>query len=430
MRRTVIVILDGLRRDMMTEAHTPRLADFARRSARFVNHRSVFPSTTRVSAASIATGCHPGRHELLGNTLALVQDGELVLHDAGHPDFFQRKRELTGRTLAVPTLAERLKDAGGSIAFSNVSPGAAYALDPDGYGYVYHSAGSYGPGRRAVAEPDELRVDRDLAGDKAMTERFVEEVLQSRRPALALIWLGHPDTTQHAVPLGSPRHIEALAAADRHAGLVIDCVERLQAAGDDILLLVGSDHGHQTVTGVIDIEAELITAGLKSNHASKDVVVAANGTAALVYLASEHQHLSNEIAAFLTERPWLDRLIPNSELASVGLTPQQGLAIAVSMRSSPDVNAYGVPGGSLIAVAQQGKNIPVGYGQHGGLGEHEQAPVLLVQGGGLASRATHRTETSLVDIAPTVLTHLGLSAEDMDGRKLQCFTNGQSEPGH
>jgi hypothetical protein len=48
---------------------------------------------------------------------------------------------------AASSLAERLVTAGGSAVFSNVSPGAAYAHDPDGYGTVRHRAGSFGPGR-------------------------------------------------------------------------------------------------------------------------------------------------------------------------------------------------------------------------------------------------------------------------------------------
>src|SRR5947209_13602107 len=131
MRRVVVVVLDGMRRDLLDEARTPALARFARRSRSFTAHRSMFPSATRVVSASFATGCTPARHELQGNTLALLENGRLVYHDAGHPDFLQHKRRATGRSLAVPTLAERLAPRGGTILFSNVSPGAAFAHDPE-----------------------------------------------------------------------------------------------------------------------------------------------------------------------------------------------------------------------------------------------------------------------------------------------------------
>ena len=147
MNRAVIVICDSLRADLITPSDAPFLTEFGRHSARFANHCSVFPSTTRTSAASIATGCLPARHGLLGNTMALDEGDGLVCLSVGKPDFRDRLHRATGRTLHAPTLAERVRGAGETvIAFSNVSPGAAYFLDPDGFGWVYNSAGSFGPG--------------------------------------------------------------------------------------------------------------------------------------------------------------------------------------------------------------------------------------------------------------------------------------------
>jgi hypothetical protein len=117
---------------------------------------------------------------------------------------------VTGRSLAVPTLAQGLATVGGAIIFSNVSPGAAYAHDPDGYGYVYHRAGSFGPGRVPVPDSEELRVQPDLNGDRMMRERFIREVLFERRPAFGVLWLGDPDATQHNYPLDSANNFEAL----------------------------------------------------------------------------------------------------------------------------------------------------------------------------------------------------------------------------
>ena len=421
-RRAVLVVLDGLRRDLIDAEHTPNLAKLAGSATWFADHRSVFPSVTRVCSATIATGCHPRRHELAGNAMVLCEAGQLVLHDAGHPDFLQHKRQATGRSLAVPTLAERLRPHGGAIIFSNVSPGAAYAHDPDGHGHVYHRAGSFGPGRVAVPDADALLVGPGLDGDRAMTERFVSEVLSERRPALAVLWLGHPDTTQHRAALGSPEHLAALAEADRHAGRVIDAVSRLRHRGDDILLLVGSDHGHQTVTGAIDMDAALIAAGLKDEAASDDVVVAPNGTAALIYLADAVQNRADAIAAFLDRQPWTDRVIRVEALADIGHDRDHGLAIAIAMRTDDAPNAYGVRGTALVAQPGNAKDPGIGFGQHGGLGRREQAPFLMAMGSGFSAGAAHHHRTSLIDIAPTILAHLGIADGGMDGRALQTST--------
>ena len=417
--RAILLTLDGLRRDQMTADTTPNLVAFSRRAETFADYRTVFPSCTRVVSASIATGCFPARHELQGNSMALMENGALVPHDAGRPDFLQHKREVTGRSLAVPTLAERLSTRGGAIIFSNVSPGAAYAHDPDGYGHVYHRAGSFGPGRVPVPDSESLRVEPDLNGDRTMTERFIRDVLFEQRPALGVLWLGDPDATQHNHPLGSDEYLEALRQSDLRAREVIDAVEACRAGGEDILLIIGSDHGHQTVIGVIDIEHELAVAGLKDSEVSRDVVVSSNGTSALIYVHPDHPDRVRALGAYLNRVDWADHVIPAGDLHLVGQAPHQHLAFAVSMRASDEVNAYGVPGTSLVAKPASGKPDRLGCGQHGGLGTCEQSPFLMISGAGFAAGEMRRDCAAVIDIAPTVLAHLGLPAEGMDGVALQ-----------
>jgi len=422
MKRVVIVITDGMRRDLVVEEYTPFLAAFRRRAEQFVMHRSVFPSATRVASASVATGCYPARHELQGNSLALLERGVLVRYDTGDPDFLQHKRRITGSSLGVPTLTERVKDHGGAITLSNASPGAAYAHDPDGYGFLYNRGGSFGPGRIPVPDADQLRSTPDLAGDRMMTRRFITETLGARRPALAVLWLHEPDHMQHAVPLGSPEHIAALRQADEHAGWVIDAVDRLRETGDDVLLVTGSDHGHQTVVGVVDVEATLIEAGLKDGPTSGDVLAVSNGTAALVYVHPDRSERVPRLREFLVRCDWAGRIVPADELHDLGQAPRHGLAFGVSMRADDGDNKYGVPGSSLAAKPSEGKPDRFGCGQHGGLGRYEQSPFLMIEGTGFEAGGTRFEPTSIVDIAPTVLHHLGLPAAGLDGRSLQHIT--------
>ncbi|HEU0159707.1 MAG TPA: alkaline phosphatase family protein [Hyphomicrobiaceae bacterium] len=420
MRRVVVVVLDGMRRDQILQANTPGLVRFAGRAQSFVEHRSMFPSATRVVSASFATGCLPARHELQGNSLALLEDGRLVQHDAGHPDFLQHKRRVTGRALAVPTLAERLAPIGGMILFSNVSPGAAYAHDPDGFGYVYHRAGSYAPGRKRLEGTQALTIAQDAAGERLMTERFMREVLIERSPPLAVLWLGEPDATQHLQPLGSPAQLAAVAQADGNAARVIAAVDALRARGDDVLLIVCSDHGHQSVSRVVDIEAELIAAGLKDGRESTDVVTPTSGTSTLIYVAANCADRIGAIGAFLLSRDWVDRVVGPDELGAVGQAADHGLAFAISLKSDDEPNAFGVRGRSVEARPAAGKADHLGCGQHGGLARYEQMPFLMIEGPGFGAGSTARTPTSPIDLAPTILAHLDQPQTGMDGRALQA----------
>jgi predicted AlkP superfamily pyrophosphatase or phosphodiesterase len=419
MRCVVVVVLDGMRRDLIDDAHTPALAQRVRSSHSFTAHRSMFPSATRVVSASFATGCNPGRHELQGNSLALLEEGRLIYHDAGHPDFLQHKRRVTGRSLAVPTLAERLAPYGGMILFSNVSPGAAYAHDPDGYGHVYHRAGSFAPGRKRLEGAQALNIAQDATGERAMTSRFIDEVLMERKPSLAILWMGEPDATQHLRPLGSPDHLAVVREADANAARVFDAVDRLREQGDDVLLIACSDHGHQTVSRVVDIEAELVMAGLKESRESTDVVTPTSGTSTLVYVDPACVAKVDAIGAFLSSRDWIDKVVPAAELPTVGQASNHGLSYAISLKSDDEANPFGVRGHSYESKPVAGKATHLHCGQHGGLARYEQMPFLVIDGRGFSARAVSESPTSPIDLAPTILSHLQLPAEGMDGRALQ-----------
>jgi arylsulfatase A-like enzyme len=416
--RTVIVICDSLRADLIGPNDTPFLVELSERAAWFAAHRSVFPSTTRASAATIATGCLPKRHGLLGNTMALDEGEGLVCHSAGHPDFPDRMRRATGRTLHVPTLAERLRWHGEvSISCANVSPGAAYFQDPDGHGWVYHAAGSYGPGRRPVDDPASAGLKKGLEGDRAMTERFCAEIVEERSPSLAIMWLSEPDYSGHHSPLGSPQHRRAIAHADACVRLVFETVRRLDPSGEDILFLAGSDHGMETIAHAIDLNGLLVAAGLKEAPDSRDIVVAPNGTAATLYFADPESDLVARVARFLAGENWAGEVFVGDALARVGLPSSTAMRVAVSLAGEDRENPYGIRGYCPIVQDPADNESKIGFGQHGGLGPNEQRPFLIVEGGGFAA-GTRRAPSSLVDIAPTVLRHLRMDHDDMDGTAL------------
>src|SRR5690242_9461374 len=104
-RRAVFVCCDGLGRDWVRPETTPFLAG-VRDWGRWCDEQNgVLPGVTRVSAASISTGCLPARHGLRGNRMGLKEDGRIVVRDVGAPDFRTHMRRATGTTLLVPSIA-------------------------------------------------------------------------------------------------------------------------------------------------------------------------------------------------------------------------------------------------------------------------------------------------------------------------------------
>lgn len=425
-RRVVFICCDGLARDWITSERMPTLHAFIAASTACVAHHAVFPSVTRVSAASVATGCLPARHGLHGNTMGLLEDGKVVVRDVGKPDFRAHLRRATGATLHAPTLAERVANRGGFVGFSNVSPGAAYFLDPDHFGHVYHRAGSFAPGGTAISGTDALVVSHDLAGDRAMTQRFCAEVLRQRAPAIALMWLANPDLTLHGVPLGSEPHMNALRETDQRVGEVIATVQALRAEGEDILLMIGSDHGQESIGAYVDVEAWLRQQGLGDALEAGQIAVASQGTAALLYATTEASERVCAVLDRLADEPWVDAIVAAGELAKVGLPEGQGIVAAVNTALSPQVNPHGVRG-MRWAVTEPGKPGTAGVGQHGGWGPDETRPFLAVNHASYPPGALS-VPTSLIDIAPTALAFLDIPSDGVDGLSVARLLHADHPP--
>lgn len=413
-RRAILVVCDGLGNEWIDAGRTPTLAALRDRHRSASDHRAVFPSVTRVSAASIATGCFPGRHGLEGNQMALVEEGRIAVHNAGAPSFRETMRRATGRTLRVPTMAQRLAAIGGQVAYSNVSPGAAYFLDPEHFGTVLHRAGSFGPGGIALAGDTHLDVSHDLAGDIETARRFCAEVVPREEVRLGVLWLANPDLTLHHQALGSPEHLHALEVTD---GLVASVIAAVSAHDEksDTLLLVGSDHGHETIGRSVHVGRWLAAHGLDPLLKQGRVGVASQGTSALIYASDEARSSVEALFQRMSQEPWVGRILVGEALAATGLKGKTLLA-AVDTTRHDEKNEYGVVG--MRWLVEDGEGPPeLGCGHHGGLGPAETRPFLTLVHPDFGSGTIGWT-TSLVDIAPTILAFLGHPADQMDGKAI------------
>ncbi|MFX8852472.1 alkaline phosphatase family protein, partial [Acinetobacter baumannii] len=65
----LVVVLDGLRPDSITAEDTPTLYRLRTEGVWFENSHAVFPTVTRVNAASLGTGTYPARHGIMGNSI-------------------------------------------------------------------------------------------------------------------------------------------------------------------------------------------------------------------------------------------------------------------------------------------------------------------------------------------------------------------------
>ncbi|QDM17105.1 alkaline phosphatase family protein [Tardiphaga sp. vice352] len=408
----VTMICDGHRPDFVSEATTPQMARLRQAGTWFADHRGIFPSATRASSASIATGCWPVSHGLRGNSVALPSAGGHHVHDAGMPEFFDTYRQHFGRLLMRPSLSARVSGLHGALLCSNVSPGAAWFHDADGHAELYHRELSYRPGREPLPAID---APAGAKGDAVLTEQFITTLLE-RPPSVATLWLSEPDKTMHAFPLGSPQHLAALRVVDGHVGAVAEAVERLRDRGHEVLLMVGSDHGHESVTETVPVERRLFEAGFKAELESPDVVVACQGTSAFIHFGGDALARRDEVADWLGQQSWAGRIMRGEDLAALGQIPASDV-LALDMAKSPGSNRNGVPGLTAMAVrfSETEDAVRRDCGMHGGLGRYETNPTLIAVGNGFAAGSVVTMQSRIIDLAPTALRHLGLPQDGLDG---------------
>ena len=421
MPSVLIFAIDGLQPLQVTEELMPNLAAFSAGSVFFDNHHPVYPSVTRVNAASIMTGCYPGRHGLVGNTL-VIREYDRSRAFSALVDELATVVEKTGRLLFRPTLAEII--SGHGKRFVTVGTGSS------GNSFVHNPKPKARHGRSIHPEftiPEELgaelterfgewgeRTHPDYGRNEYATRVLTEYVLDDCD--LAIYWSDEPDHAQHAAGVNSEHGKEALTVADNAFGKVIEHLDNNGRLTETDIMVV-SDHGYSTSRGLIGIES------LVEHDCPVPVVLGTNGASVLFWVPDRSTETVDRLAEWLMRQPWCGAVtVPDAHGGVEGTLParlvgQEGerspdLTMSFTWDSEP--NEAGVPG--LAHTAGQ----PVGQGDHGSLSKHEMRNTLIAGGPSFKSAVRVGSPTGNVDLAPTALRILGLpGGERMDGRVLE-----------
>ena len=100
----------GCRPDAITAGDTPTLHRLRVEGVDFANSHAVFPTVTRVNAATLATGTQPGTHGITGNQIFVPEvDPSRALDTAAYRRLLEVDRATGGRLVLTRTLAERLE---------------------------------------------------------------------------------------------------------------------------------------------------------------------------------------------------------------------------------------------------------------------------------------------------------------------------------
>jgi arylsulfatase A-like enzyme len=439
-RLVVVFVVDGLRPDSITAEDTPTLHRLRTDGVDFIDSHAVFPTVTRVNAATLATGAQPGTHGIVGNQMFVpAVDPARAFGTDSHRRLLELDRVTGGRLVHVTTLGERLQARGLRLAaVSSGSTGSALLTNPRaaaGIGVLVN--GYFDPGK-SVAYPD--AVSAEILGrfgaappkgrggarfDAAVTwtQRVLREyVLPELAPAVVIDWLTEPDHTQHHAGVGSPEAREALRNDDREIAQVLLALDGL-GLGAALDVFVLSDHGFTTNTAGVDVARELGGAGT--------IVLASSGQAVGVHVPGHDPGEIARLVRVVQSRDWGGVVFtagraPGDPRGVVDGTFALDLIHLANGERTPDLlltfpwdsrpNAFGAPGGDLACVSGGARLLA---SDHGSMSPWNVRNTLLAWGVDFKRGAKIRVPAGNVDVTPTILALLGLeAAEGLDGRIL------------
>ena len=466
----LVVVIDGLRPDSIDANETPNLDRLRREGVSFTNARSVFPTATRVNAASIASGAYPGRTGILHNAVYLPSvDAAAAMTTGRAADLLRAQDALGGRLVMVEGLGEILARHGKTlVAVSSASTGSALLLNPkapDGVGALVN--GEFDPGVR-VAYPDEVnravlerfgpappKAGRSRPRDALVrwTQRvLLEYVLPELGADVVIDWFTEPDHVQHAYGVGSPQARAALRTVDREVGAILDALERLDLRSRTNLFVL-SDHGVTRHGEAVDVARALVDAGLKRDAGSDDVVVAGGGPSAQIHVKGRDPERIRRIVRFLQEQPWTGVLftpgtppVPGidgpREVPSEGqgwvegtfslelvhlCNPERSGDVLMTLAWTSDANEFGVPGTEITTTTDGARPMHSG---HGGLSPWALHTTFLASGPGIRESTVLEAPVAQVDVVPTILALKGITeAAGGEGRVLHEALRGAAQAG-
>ena len=195
MSRAVLVLIDGVRPDALSETYCPTLERLRREGSWTYKASSVMPTVTLPCLMSIFHGVLPARHGVMSNNWA-------------------------GMVRPVPGLIEVAAGAG-------LRCGAFYNWEP----------------LRNLSLPNSLAVsyfwnagDKDLGGDQRILDEAIRQI-EREGPDFAFVYFGSVDIAGHKFGWMSQEYLNQLAHVD---GLLGDLLSHL---GGEETVLVLSDHG-------------------------------------------------------------------------------------------------------------------------------------------------------------------------------------------
>jgi len=431
--RTLIVFFDGLRPDYITAAAMPNLYAFKLQGAYGNRHHSVYPSVTRLNAASYATGSYPGMHGIMGNTIFFPQvSTNKTLNTGDAKDLNKVALATHDSLLTAVSVAEVLSAAGKNMmVFSSGSTGQALMQN-----HKIKGGGIINPDMILPESLKEkvIKALGDPSGQDGpneerhvwVTDAFLKYGLQKDGPLVSAVWFSDPDHAGHSYGMGSAQARQAIKTVDQQFGRILSALKE-RGLMEQFNIIVSADHGFVTYVGKQTLTGFLIEKGFKKDKESDDVI-AADGA---IYIKEKNPKLVRDIVRALQQQPWIGAVFTKAAKPGdmngwvTGTLSYDAVHWNHATRAA-DILVDRNWDNTVNSAGYAGAGYSKGVAGHGGLSPYEIKIPLIVSGPGFIKHRVSDIPTSNVDLVPTVLAlyHIPVPAS-MDGRVMRELMTGQ-----
>jgi phosphonoacetate hydrolase len=438
--RFVIIVLDGLRPDLVTPERMPNLAAFRDGASVLRGSRALYPTHTRVNKTGLGTGTTPRHHGIHFNLIAggALKPGAIL--DVGN---YSETSGLEGLLTATP-LGEAL--AGGNKSMAVIHCGASGApqllnhraadrgqhfLSLAGAQFSSPALWTRVEGRLgAMPSPVGVNLERSHYAVRALTQVVYPEFL----PDVTVLWSDEPDKSLHVDGIDGAVSTAALVHVDDLAGEVIAWWRGLGDDAPNLLFL--SDHGHVETSGTIALGQLFAETNLPvtTDPTQPGALLLPFGSGGL-YLRDLERSALEDIVLWMQAQHWCGNLltaggeiegaIPGTFSSSLLSLDHERAPDLFFQLKRMDANGRDRRYGHCLNAGDKG---PAGS-SHGGLHAEELATVFFAAGPDF--RTSHISETigGMVDVAPTILSVFGIAQpQTMVGRPLGGMLHAGSEP--
>ena len=424
--RVLVIVIDGLRPDYVTPKIMPFLSEIQEQGFSAQNHHAVFPSSTRINAASIATGAHPYKHGIPNNLLYLPQVSmDRVLHTGNIADLKLIEDMTAEQIITTLSLGEILSKQDKKLFISSSgSPGAAYLLN--------HQLDTGVIVNREIILPDTLApvvekilgppVDLSERPRKKTVKRLVDALLKIGidyiKADVMIAWITEPDGTAHSNGIGAPLTLEVLKFVDSEISRIFNGLKH-RGISDSTNIMIISDHGFSTRRGEKSISSLLTENGLKKDKSSLDVIIAKEA----IYVNKNKAEMIPKIVSLLQQTAWIGPIFTRGQNDSSieGWVPgtlsyktimwdhNRASDILTSGNWSHESNEFGFKGMVFLP----------GVAGHNSTSPYDIRSTFIATGPDIKTQTVSIVPSGNIDIVPTTLNLLGVRIpEVMDGRAM------------